>query len=285
MRDWGYKTAAECSEILTDGKLSIYEQWAFWAEHIEKVNSWPIDEDTLETLGAIIGEKDYFVYSSSADSFFERAGFDSRRVYTAAGSWEYYQCAKACSSSAVFPAVRAIQHILSNLRDYGVVTGDCLPKCSHCGGDCMPNVRLSDNFCHERYEQRLGSLISWLEGVAASKSRLVILELDTSFKTNRLATFPMESIAADLGGALLRFSTERYPWVPAVLNRAVALPKSSFQDLPELLADSRCSRGQALGSAAEKSLLQTAMARKSQRQERQMSVEPIHWRSCLEKRQ
>ena len=26
--------------------------------------------------------------------------------------------------------------------------------------------------------------------------------------------------------------------MPAVLNRAVALPKSSFQDLPELLADS-----------------------------------------------
>ena len=65
-------------------------------------------------------EKDYFVYSCSADSFFERAGFDSRRVYTAAGSWEYYQCAKACSSRAVFPSVGPVQDILANLREYGV---------------------------------------------------------------------------------------------------------------------------------------------------------------------
>eukprot|EP00438_Fugacium_kawagutii_P033455 Skav223166 [mRNA] locus=scaffold3747:98184:98825:+ [translate_table: standard] len=210
MCDWGYKTAAECTEILSDGKLSIYERWAFWAEHAEKMNNEiPMDEDTLDALAVAVGQKDYFVYSCSADSFFYKAGFDSRRIYNAAGSWDFFQCAKACSSSAVFPANEAIGQILSDLKEYNVVTNDCLPKCSHCGGDCIPNVRLNDNFCHERYSEGLSNLISWLEDIAASKTRLVIVELDSAFKTSRLAAFPMESIAADLSCTLVRFSNER----------------------------------------------------------------------------
>lgn len=211
MCDWGYKTAVDCSEILSDGKLSIYERWAFWAEHTEKMNEIPMDEDTLDALAVAVGEKDYFVYSFTAESFFHKAGFDSRRIYSAAGSWEFLQCAKACSSSSVFPSCEAVHEILSNLREYSVVTNDCLPKCSHCGGDCIPNVRLNDKFCHERYSEGLSNLISWLEEIAASKTRLVIVELDSAFKANRLSAFPMESIAADLAScALVRFSNERH---------------------------------------------------------------------------
>lgn len=283
MCDWGYKTAVDCSEILSDGKLSIYERWAFWAEHTEKMNEIPMDEDTLDALAVAVGEKDYFVYSFTAESFFHKAGFDSRRIYSAAGSWEFLQCAKACSSSSVFPSSEAVHEILSNLREYSVVTNDCLPKCSHCGGDCIPNVRLNDKFCHERYSEGLSNLISWLEEIAASKTRLVIVELDSAFKANRLSAFPMESIAADLAScALVRFSNERYPWVPAVLSKAVGLPTKSFHELPELLAHAESADGQMLSVAAEKEVEQAAESRKLQRQERDLSVEPIHWRRILQ---
>ncbi|CAJ1354456.1 unnamed protein product [Effrenium voratum] len=277
MPQWGYKTATDCAAIVTDGRLSLYDQWGFWADHTEKVNSMPVDEALLENLSSAIGDKDYFVYSCSADQLFERAGFDSRRIYTPAGSWKYYQCARACSKSSVFESRTAVQEILENLRQFGCVTADCLPKCANCQGDCIPNVRLSDSFCHQKYEQSLQGFISWLEGVAASKSRLAILELDTTFKTSRLASFPMESIAADFpGSALIRFSTERYPFVPAVLERAVGIPADTFKDLPEMLARVKSPDGKALGLAAEKQLRQNSEARK--RQEKPLSVEPIHWR-------
>ncbi|CAE7243132.1 unnamed protein product [Symbiodinium natans] len=46
----------------------------------------------------------------------------------------------------------------------------------------------------------------------------------------------MESIAADIpGSSLIRFSPEKYPFVPAVLQRAVGLPTDTFTELPELL--------------------------------------------------
>ncbi|CAJ1428625.1 unnamed protein product [Effrenium voratum] len=280
MPQWGYKTATDCAAIVTDGRLSLYDQWGFWADHTEKVNSMPVDEALLENLSSAIGDKDYFVYSCSADQLFERAGFDSRRIYTPAGSWKYYQCARACSKSSVFESRTAVQEILENLRQFGCVTADCLPKCANCQGDCIPNVRLSDSFCHQKYEQSLQGFISWLEGVAASKSRLAILELDTTFKTSRLASFPMESIAADFpGSALIRFSTERYPFVPAVLERAVGIPADTFKDLPEMLARVKSPDGKALGLAAEKQLRQNSEARK--RQEKPLSVEPIHWRRIL----
>lgn len=236
MSEWGYKTAVDCQEILTDGKLSIYEQWGFWAEHASKIKSSPVDSKTLETLGRIVGEKDYFIYSSSADPFFERAGFDDRRIYPAAGSWEYYQCAQACSSGSVFPAGPAMATILASLEDYGVVTNDCLPCCPLCGASCVPNVRLNDLFLHDRYDASLSALIAWLESLYEKKTRLLVLELDGACEATRLCSFVMESIAKDLG-RLVRFSPERYPWVPAVLPEAVGLPCKSFQDLPQLLSE------------------------------------------------
>ena len=238
MSEWGYKTAVECQEILTDGKLSIYEQWGFWAEHAEKIKSSPVDRKTLETLGSIIGEKDYFIYSSSADGFFERAGFDERRIYSAAGSWEYYQCASACTSGSVFPSAPAFSIILNSLKEYGVVTNDCLPCCPLCGQSCMPNVRLNDLFLHDRYDDSLSGLLAWLESLGSKKSKLLIVELDQALEAPRLCSFVMESIAKDLG-RLIRFSQERYPWVPCVLPQAVGLPCKSFQDLPQLLKEGK----------------------------------------------
>lgn len=274
MQQKGFKTAADCIDLV-DSRLSSPEKWAFWAEHMQKTRKLPLDEATVERLGVAVGEKDYFVYTCNADSYFERAGFDRRRIYTPAGSWRYYQCARPCSNEAVFEATE------SWLAENG--NGTSAPRCPLCGGECIPNVRLSEAFNHGQYTRGLQDLIQWIQRCAESQLKLVVLEMDSSFKTNRLASFPMESITADIpGSSLIRFSPEKYPFVPAVLQRAVGLPTDTFTELPDLLDKMLSADGRQRAAAAEKRLEQGASTRRTQRLVKSKSAEPIHWRRILE---
>jgi NAD-dependent SIR2 family protein deacetylase len=75
---------------------SAEEKWAYWAKHV-LMNRYEIAENGLhKKLYELFKDKNYFVLTTNVDGLFEKAGFDTNRIFATQGDYKYFQCKKAC---------------------------------------------------------------------------------------------------------------------------------------------------------------------------------------------
>jgi NAD-dependent SIR2 family protein deacetylase len=111
-----------------------------------------------------------FVMTSNVDEQFQKAGFDSARVFECHGSIHSLQCMG--SSCAATWRAQGFKPVVD--ASTGLLTSP-LPRCPHCGGLARPNVLMFDDahwvaHAAENAERRMGH---WL----ATVDRLVVIEL------------------------------------------------------------------------------------------------------------
>ena len=67
------------------------ERWAYWAKHIwfsrYRTGALPLYKELLK----MVSDKDYFVITTNVDGQFEKAGFDTQRIFATQGDYCYFQ--------------------------------------------------------------------------------------------------------------------------------------------------------------------------------------------------
>ena len=128
----------------------------------------------------------YFVCTSNIDNYFEKAGFDSGKIYEVHGTMKYLQCMdKKCS----------IRHGVIPMTDNDVPTFDNktfiatnMPSCPHCKNILRPNVSMFGDydFYGKPYEHSRKRMSQWLDNVNKNNQRLVILEIGCGINPHSL---------------------------------------------------------------------------------------------------
>jgi NAD-dependent SIR2 family protein deacetylase len=242
---WGYNTAYECMGLFADSRVPLEVKWGFWASHMHNMRwAFPPHAGYAELLKLLEG-KDYFVYTSNVDGCFERSGFSSEKIYTPQGDWSHYQCMGRtgregpCTTTSVFESRAMLDDTLPHIHN-GRLPSASVPTCPKCGGATFGNVRGGNWYLHAPYDAANSRFVSWVEAVAESGRRLLVLEVGCGFNTPTVTRFPMEAIVRELsskGAALVRVNPGE-PQVPSDLPRAVGLPMGwqAILDFKRLLA-------------------------------------------------
>ena len=198
------------------------------------------------------------------DGCFERAGFNPDKIYTPQGDASFYQCigtagSGPCSMDSVFPGFDELSRDLVPLVDpkSGELPAHKVPRCPKCGGNTFLNLRgerkreererketktnthpcsasAGSWFLPTRHNATGRAFETWIEDLRKSKKRVAILEVGCGlFSTPIVTRFQMESLARDLGAALIRVNPTEHG-VPRDLSRAVGIPAGWDAALPEL---------------------------------------------------
>ena len=222
-REWGYKTAYDCMGIFHDPQISQAYRWGFWATHAMNQRYRFQPNDGYRAVRELIGDKDYFVYTSNADGCFVTAGFEEDRVFTPQGDWQWFQCAKPCRQDAFWPSKPMLDRAAETLNPDGGLPATSVPKCAFCHGDTFPNVRGGDWFLETPHDPAKRRYKSWVKSMETSHKRVAILEVGAGFNTPGVTRFPMESLARRLPGAALVRVNPTEADVPFDVPRAVGI--------------------------------------------------------------
>ena len=222
-RDWGYSTAYECMGIFEDRRVTYQYRWGFWATHAMNQRYRFTPNDGYAALRRLIGDKDYFVYTSNADGCFVRADFHPDNVYTPQGDWQWYQCSRPCSPQAFWPSKPLLDRASQVLEKDGSLPSASVPKCALCNGPCLPNVRGGDWFLESPHESARLRYKSWLKSMQDEGKRVAIVEVGAGFNTPTVTRYPMEALARRLPGACLIRINPTEAEVPGDLPKAVSI--------------------------------------------------------------
>jgi len=142
----------------------------------------------------------YTVFTSNVDGQFQKAGFDSQRIYECHGSIHHLQCLEPCDDSiwdaqAFEPKVDESACILSNEP----------PRCPTCGSLARPNVLMFGDWGwnNARSTEQSRRLDQWLAGV----DRPVVIEIGAGKAIPSVRHFS-HRIVQKHGGRLIRINPD-----------------------------------------------------------------------------
>jgi NAD-dependent SIR2 family protein deacetylase len=182
--------------------------WGYWAAHVADVRFSPGPHWVYRQLRQLVGDRNYFVITSSVDGLFTRNGFDEGQVFTPEGDYGRYQCEKPCTRET-WPSKPIVDVLLAA---YDPQTGEAtdpaaIPCCPRCGGDVFLNVRKGPEFIIDPYLPGGRRLRQWLDGISCG-DRLLVLDIGTGRSTPSVVRWPAERVAAACQDAhLVRAST------------------------------------------------------------------------------
>jgi len=131
-------------------------------------------------------KNNYFICTSNIDNYFERAGFDSDKIYEVHGTMKYLQCMdKNCSiRNGIIP----LSEKELPLFDKNTLIAYNLPNCPNCKNILRPNVSMfgDDEFYGKPYEYARNKMSKWLDSVNKSNQKLIILEIGCGINPHSL---------------------------------------------------------------------------------------------------
>ena len=166
----------------------------------------------------------YFVVTSNVDGHFEKAGFDSSRIYEIHGSIHSLQCSTPCHQ---FLWSADGLHVDFNPVDFRATSH--LPVCLQCHEICRPNILMFDDWAwlgHHSYEQKC-DFEFWLDSIHAK--RLVIIECGagTAIPSIRMIS---EKVTKRTGGTLIRINPRDFD----VPSGQIAIPCGALDGISQL---------------------------------------------------
>jgi len=170
-----FKSSGMSFSTIVNPQLFETDPYLVWGFYWHRLNLYRETQphygfDLLHKLCAT--KKDgYFVVTSNVDGQFQKAGFDSTKIFEIHGSIHYTQCLNRCSSE-VFD-----NEMYDFKVDSETMKIDKLPTCKYCGSLLHPNILMfSDGGLRlERLQIQNDRFESWLE--ASKPYKLVIIEI------------------------------------------------------------------------------------------------------------
>jgi NAD-dependent SIR2 family protein deacetylase len=159
--------------------------WGYYGEHAHWMRFELGANEMYSTLREVVGQHDYYVWTTNVDGMFEKNGFDADRIYTMQGDFQSLQCLKPCRQDAVWESrpvleqiVKHTDHRTQRLQDLSLV-----PKCPYCDGPAMLNVRGGSWFLEDHLVPMRHRVEAWMRDAVQQGDPVLILEIGAGFNT------------------------------------------------------------------------------------------------------
>lgn len=195
------------------------ELWAYWAKHIWFARYRPGATPLYKSLFETIRNKDYFVITTNVDGQFEKAGFDTDKIFATQGDYAFFQ-PKGGNPKVLYNNKLWVEKVLPLIKDCRIPT-EMIPHTPE-GLDVAMNLRCDNTFVEDDHWHIQAQ--KYHQFVEKSKSkRLLLIELGVGFNTPTIIRFPFEQMAAQFTNtALVRFNRDQ--------------PQLMFSDVREFVA-------------------------------------------------
>ncbi len=154
-----FSQIANPNQFYIDPKLA----WGFYGHRLKLYRQTQPHEGFKLLLNIAQHMKQgYFVFTSNVDGQFQKAGFNSNRIYECHGSIHALQCLFPCHDN-----VWTANHFLPVIDEANCQLLSSTPRCPQCGGIARPNILMfNDNaWLSPLYEQQETRLNAWLKTV------------------------------------------------------------------------------------------------------------------------
>jgi len=181
--------------------------WALAVSLMKKYEE-TVPHQGYNQLLELLKNKDYFVMTSNCDNQFEKAGFDTKRIYECHGSLKYMQCMDILERDT-WPT----PNIEIDMEKFAVKE---LPKCPKCGGNCRPNIYLFGDWfwVNTKSTSQLIKYIKWTKEATTKYTNIIAIEIGAG---NTIATIRQASE---------KFVQDKYPLIRInPYDCSVKLPK------------------------------------------------------------
>lgn len=171
---------------------SLEEKWGYWSKHIY-TNCINLGSTRLyEKLYDLVKDKEYFVITTNVDEQFVKSGFPSSKVFATQGSYNYFQCSKACHDK-LYENTEIIKEMVENIDDNLKIPTDLIPYCPVCGEPMDTNLRKDNYFVEDTHWHMQNSAYNNFINEAKSH-KTVLLEFGIGYNTPAIIRFPFETM-------------------------------------------------------------------------------------------
>ena len=215
------------------------EYWACWARHIWFCRYRPDGLPLYRSLLQLIGQKDYFVFTTNVDAQFAKSGFSTDRVFACQGDYGLFQT-ESGQSKKLYPNEQMVRRMMAATVDCRI-PASLIPHDEATGERLVPNLRVDNHFVEdEHWHRQAHRYQNFIE--RHRDGHLVLLELGVGFNTPSIIRFPFEEMAAQYPHtALVRFNQQSMTVVPGIKDmtafsdcadvfRAVRMQQETFKE-------------------------------------------------------
>ena len=185
------------------------EMWAYWSRYIWINRYAPIPKDTYARLLDLLKDKDYFVLTTTVDHCFQKAGFDTKRLFYTQGDYGLFQCSEPCHEKTYENEELIRAMVLSQgweISEDGTLTlpegaerkmtvpRELLPVCPVCGEAMTTNLRSDDRFVEDEGWHRAAE--RYQNFLRTRTGKLLFLELGVGYNTPAIIKYPFWNMTA-----------------------------------------------------------------------------------------
>ncbi|MDE6712814.1 MAG: Sir2 silent information regulator family NAD-dependent deacetylase, partial [Lachnospiraceae bacterium] len=161
-------------------------KWGYWSKHSMMNRFLPPALPLYNQLYEVVKEKDYFVLTTNVDHQFQKAGFQTDRIFATQGDYGNIQCEKGCHPK-VYDAEDLFRR-MDQARQDCLVPSAMVPKCPVCGGNMAMHLRCDQYFVEdEDWHEAAEHYMDFLKKMGQKKG--ILLELGVGFNTPTIIRF------------------------------------------------------------------------------------------------
>ena len=163
------------------------EFWSFWCRfiHFERYTMPP--KPVYNNLYSLIKDKNYFVITTNVDHFFQRTGFDKKKLFYTQGDYGLLQCKTPCHQKT-YDNEELIEKMFKSEKDMKVPK-ELIPHCPKCNGPMYPNLRGGDYFVEdEGWHEAAERYHNFLKN--NKNKKIVFLDLGSGMNTPAIFKYP-----------------------------------------------------------------------------------------------
>ena len=179
--------------------------WGFYGHRLNLYRS-TIPHDGFKLLLSLVNqiEGNYYIFTSNVDGQFQKAGFDSDKIYEIHGSIHYLQCANACTESIWKNEIKDLEVDIENLE------AKTLPKCQNCSGIARPNILMFGDreFLNERADEQNQRFHNWR--FQNKDKKIAIIEIGAGSAIPTIRNFGDKLSSFDKNTTLIRINPKEY---------------------------------------------------------------------------
>lgn len=196
-------------------------KWGYWSKHSMINRFLPPALPLYKQLFELVKNKDYFVLTTNVDHQFQKAGFDSNRIFATQGDYGNIQCEKGCHQK-IYDAEKIFRQMDQARKDC-LIPSYMVPKCPVCGGNMTMHLRCDQYFVEdESWHEAAGRYADFLKKIGHKKG--VLLELGVGFNTPGIIRFPFEKMVRENSNlSLIRLNLNEAVVPEGLGNRAIGM--------------------------------------------------------------
>lgn len=196
-------------------------KWGYWSKHSMINRFLPPALPLYKQLFELVKNKDYFVLTTNVDHQFQKAGFDSNRIFATQGDYGNIQCEKGCHQK-IYDAEKIFRQMDQARKDC-LIPSYMVPKCPVCGGNMTMHLRCDQYFVEdESWHEAAGRYADFLKKIGHKKG--VLLELGVGFNTPGIIRFPFEKMVRENSNlSLIRLNLNEAVVPESLGNRAIGM--------------------------------------------------------------